>query len=137
MVSLPIPGQSRWRFPDPATAGEDGLVGIGADLAPATLVDAYRQGNLPLAAPGGAAALVLARPARGDPARRGGRVPLAARPAAPLGLGDDRRPRLRRRPGRLRRPRRDLDYAADAGRLPAAARPRPRPQPRGVGRRRE
>ena len=44
MVSLPIPGQSRWRFPDPATAGEDGLVGIGADLEPATLVDAYRQG---------------------------------------------------------------------------------------------
>src|SRR5829696_767154 len=52
MVSLPIPGQSRWRFPDPATAGEDGLVGIGADLAPATLVDAYRQGIFPWPHPG-------------------------------------------------------------------------------------
>jgi len=29
-IPLPIPGPSRWRFPDPATAGEDGLVGIGA-----------------------------------------------------------------------------------------------------------
>ena len=52
MVSLPIPGQSRWRFPDPATAGEDGLVGIGADLEPATLVDAYRQGIFPWPHPG-------------------------------------------------------------------------------------
>ena len=52
MVSLPIPGQSRWRFPDPATVGEDGLVGIGADLEPATLVDAYRQGIFPWPHPG-------------------------------------------------------------------------------------
>jgi leucyl/phenylalanyl-tRNA--protein transferase len=52
MVSLPIPGQSRWRFPDPATAGEDGLVGIGADLEPATLLDAYRQGIFPWPHPG-------------------------------------------------------------------------------------
>ena len=52
MVSLPIPGQSRWRFPDPATAGEDGLVGIGADLEPATLIDAYRQGIFPWPHPG-------------------------------------------------------------------------------------
>jgi leucyl/phenylalanyl-tRNA---protein transferase len=49
---LPIPGPSRWRFPDPATAGEDGLVGIGADLEPATLVDAYRQGIFPWPHPG-------------------------------------------------------------------------------------
>src|SRR5215204_696915 len=52
MVSLPIPGQSRWQFPDPATAGEDGLVGIGADLDPATLVDAYRRGIFPWPHPG-------------------------------------------------------------------------------------
>ena len=44
---MPVPGPSRWRFPDPATAGEDGLVGIGADLEPATLVDAYRRGSSP------------------------------------------------------------------------------------------
>jgi leucyl/phenylalanyl-tRNA--protein transferase len=49
---LPIPGPSRWRFPDPAAAGEDGLVGIGADLEPATLVDAYRQGIFPWPHPG-------------------------------------------------------------------------------------
>jgi leucyl/phenylalanyl-tRNA---protein transferase len=49
---LPIPGPSRWRFPDPATAGEDGLVGIGADLEPATLVDAYRRGIFPWPHPG-------------------------------------------------------------------------------------
>jgi leucyl/phenylalanyl-tRNA---protein transferase len=49
---LPIPRPSRWRFPDPATAGEDGLVGIGADLDPATLVDAYRRGIFPWPHPG-------------------------------------------------------------------------------------
>jgi leucyl/phenylalanyl-tRNA---protein transferase len=49
---MPIPGPSRWRFPDPAGAGEDGLVGIGADLEPATLVDAYRRGIFPWPHPG-------------------------------------------------------------------------------------
>jgi leucyl/phenylalanyl-tRNA---protein transferase len=47
-----VPGPSRWRFPDPATAGEDGLVGVGADLEPATLLDAYRQGIFPWPHPG-------------------------------------------------------------------------------------
>lgn len=37
----------RWRFPDPSTADEDGLVGFGADLAPETLLYAYRQGLFP------------------------------------------------------------------------------------------
>jgi leucyl/phenylalanyl-tRNA---protein transferase len=49
---MPVPGPSRWRFPDPATAGEDGLVGVGADLEPATLLDAYRQGIFPWPHPG-------------------------------------------------------------------------------------
>ena len=49
---MPSPGPSRWRFPDPATAGEDGLVGIGADLEPTTLVDAYRRGIFPWPHPG-------------------------------------------------------------------------------------
>jgi leucyl/phenylalanyl-tRNA--protein transferase len=49
---LPIPGPSRWRFPDPAIAGPDGLVGIGADLEPATLLQAYRQGIFPWPHPG-------------------------------------------------------------------------------------
>ena len=51
-MALAIPGPSRWRFPDPATAGEDGLVGIGADLEPATLLDAYRRGIFPWPHPG-------------------------------------------------------------------------------------
>jgi leucyl/phenylalanyl-tRNA---protein transferase len=52
MLRMPKLGPSRWRFPDPATAGEDGLVGIGADLEPATLLDAYRRGIFPWPHPG-------------------------------------------------------------------------------------
>jgi len=40
-------GPSRWRLPDPAAADPDGLVGLGADLEPETLVDAYRRGVFP------------------------------------------------------------------------------------------
>jgi leucyl/phenylalanyl-tRNA--protein transferase len=43
---------SRWRFPDPAGAGPDGLVGFGADLEPGTLVHAYREGVFPWPHPG-------------------------------------------------------------------------------------
>ena len=50
--ALPVLRPSRWRFPDPATAGSDGLVGIGADLEPTTLVDAYRRGIFPWPHPG-------------------------------------------------------------------------------------
>ena len=50
--ALPVLRPSRWRFPDPATAGEEGLVGIGADLEPATLLDAYRRGIFPWPHPG-------------------------------------------------------------------------------------
>jgi leucyl/phenylalanyl-tRNA--protein transferase len=50
--AVPVLRPSRWRFPDPATAGSDGLVGIGADLEPATLVDAYRRGIFPWPHPG-------------------------------------------------------------------------------------
>lgn len=42
----PVP-PSAWVLPDPARADDDGVVGIGADLAPATLVDAYRNGIFP------------------------------------------------------------------------------------------
>ncbi len=34
-------------LPDPLEADEDGLVGLGADLEPETLVDAYRRGIFP------------------------------------------------------------------------------------------
>ncbi|MFP4233810.1 MAG: leucyl/phenylalanyl-tRNA--protein transferase [Nitriliruptoraceae bacterium] len=40
----PLP-PSGWVWPEPT--GGDGLVGFGADLLPATLVDAYRQGVFP------------------------------------------------------------------------------------------
>ncbi|MDP9259725.1 MAG: leucyl/phenylalanyl-tRNA--protein transferase [Actinomycetota bacterium] len=40
-------GPSGWTFPDAAPGDEHGLVGVGADLAPATLVDAYRRGVFP------------------------------------------------------------------------------------------
>ncbi len=40
-------GPSAWGMPDPASADEHGLVGAGADLAPATLLDAYRTGLFP------------------------------------------------------------------------------------------
>jgi leucyl/phenylalanyl-tRNA---protein transferase len=42
----PVPPSS-WLLPDPAEADEDGVVGVGADLAPGTLVDAYRRGIFP------------------------------------------------------------------------------------------
>jgi leucyl/phenylalanyl-tRNA--protein transferase len=40
-------GASRWEIPDPRRADEDGVVGVGADLRPATLIEAYRQGVFP------------------------------------------------------------------------------------------
>ncbi|MFA9445234.1 leucyl/phenylalanyl-tRNA--protein transferase [Egicoccus sp. AB-alg6-2] len=43
---------SAWVLPDPHEADEDGVVGVGADLAPGTLVDAYRRGIFPWPHPG-------------------------------------------------------------------------------------
>ena len=40
-------GPSRWEIPDPSRADRDGVVGVGADLHPATLVAAYRHGVFP------------------------------------------------------------------------------------------
>jgi leucyl/phenylalanyl-tRNA---protein transferase len=47
----PVPA-SAWLLPDPEHADEDGVVGVGADLAPGTLVDAYRRGMFPWPHPG-------------------------------------------------------------------------------------
>lgn len=41
------PGPSRWALPPPHTADPDGVVGVGADLAPATLVRAYSAAIFP------------------------------------------------------------------------------------------
>lgn len=46
MAPRPVP-PSAWVLPDPGEADADGVVGIGADLAPGTLVDAYREGIFP------------------------------------------------------------------------------------------
>lgn len=40
-------GRSRWEIPAPVRADPDGVVGVGADLQPATLVAAYREGVFP------------------------------------------------------------------------------------------
>jgi leucyl/phenylalanyl-tRNA---protein transferase len=45
-VALPV-GPSRWALPDPDQSDSHGLVGVGADLEPETLVDAYRRGIFP------------------------------------------------------------------------------------------
>jgi len=45
--SAPPPGSS-WVFPPPESADEHGIVGIGADLTPATILNAYAQGLFPM-----------------------------------------------------------------------------------------
>jgi leucyl/phenylalanyl-tRNA--protein transferase len=42
------PPPNRWRLPDPNAADESGLCGIGADLAPGTVLAAYRSGIFPM-----------------------------------------------------------------------------------------
>jgi leucyl/phenylalanyl-tRNA---protein transferase len=42
------PPPCRWQLPDPSTADEHGLAGIGADLEPGTLLAAYRSGLFPM-----------------------------------------------------------------------------------------
>jgi leucyl/phenylalanyl-tRNA--protein transferase len=42
------PPPSRWDLPAPETADAHGLVGVGADLEPGTLLDAYRAGLFPM-----------------------------------------------------------------------------------------
>lgn len=45
-------GECRWRFDGPEPADPSGIVGFGADLAPETLVHAYRSGIFPWPHPG-------------------------------------------------------------------------------------
>lgn len=50
-MTRPIePPPSRWRLPDPETADPHGIVGLGADLEPGTLLAAYRNGLFPMPA---------------------------------------------------------------------------------------
>lgn len=46
---MPVePPPPRWGFPDPTSADDHGVVGIGADLEPGTLLAAYRTGLFPM-----------------------------------------------------------------------------------------
>ncbi|MBN2623347.1 MAG: leucyl/phenylalanyl-tRNA--protein transferase [Acidimicrobiales bacterium] len=46
---MPVqPPPPRWAFPPVDVADDDGLVGIGADLEPATILAAYRRGLFPM-----------------------------------------------------------------------------------------
>ncbi len=47
------PALTRWVFPNPAQAGTDDVVAIGADLEPGTLLAAYRTGLFPMYLPDG------------------------------------------------------------------------------------
>ncbi|MCC5953494.1 MAG: leucyl/phenylalanyl-tRNA--protein transferase [Acidimicrobiia bacterium] len=50
--SVPIePATCRWRLPPPESADEHGVVGVGADLEPSTLLAAYRTGLFPMPLP--------------------------------------------------------------------------------------
>ncbi|MCH7790018.1 MAG: leucyl/phenylalanyl-tRNA--protein transferase [Acidobacteria bacterium] len=40
--------ENRWWFPPASTADESGLLAVGADLEPATIIDAYRLGIFPM-----------------------------------------------------------------------------------------
>ncbi|CAM8657513.1 Aat Leu/Phe-tRNA-protein transferase [Acidimicrobiia bacterium] len=49
MPDVPIePEPTDWELPHPASADENGLVGVGADLLPGTLLLAYRSGLFPM-----------------------------------------------------------------------------------------
>jgi len=46
---MPVePPPCAWTFPDPELADEAGVVGIGGDLEPGTILQAYRQGLFPM-----------------------------------------------------------------------------------------
>ncbi len=54
---MPVePASTPWALPSPETADERGVVGIGADLEPGTLLAAYRSGLFPMHVDGGALA---------------------------------------------------------------------------------
>src|SRR5262249_12980652 len=52
LLRLPVvtiePPPSAWRFPSPDVADERGLVCVGGDLEPGTLLEAYRHGLFPM-----------------------------------------------------------------------------------------
>lgn len=48
-MAFPVePPPSPWAFPSPDTADQNGVVGVGADVEPGTLLAAYRSGLFPM-----------------------------------------------------------------------------------------
>jgi leucyl/phenylalanyl-tRNA---protein transferase len=68
------PPQTQWEMPSPDLAGDDDLVGSGADLEPGTLLAAYRTGLFPMPVPDTAAMLWWSPAQRGVLPVRGLRV---------------------------------------------------------------
>ncbi len=81
MTAVPVePSPSPWLFPDVARADADDLVAMGADLAPGTLLAAYRAGLFPM--PGDTDAMLWWSPVeRGVLPLDGLRVPRSLRQA--------------------------------------------------------
>ncbi len=49
IATVPVdPPPSVWEMPDPSVAGDADLVGVGADLEPGTILDAYGSGLFPM-----------------------------------------------------------------------------------------
>ena len=119
----------------PATdADDDGVVGVGADLEPGTILAAYRHGLFPMPLGAGRHGLGWWSPdPRGVLPLDRLRVSRSLRRSVPALRGPDRH-RVRRGDRRLRRPRPAprVDQPRDPRRLPAAPRPRVGPQRRGV-----
>lgn len=43
-----LPEATAWQFPNPDDAGPEGVVGVGADLEPGTILTAYQSGIFPM-----------------------------------------------------------------------------------------
>lgn len=60
MAGPPVePPPARWSFPPPEAADPDGVVGVGADLDPGTLLCAYRSGIFPMPVAAGGEELLV------------------------------------------------------------------------------
>ncbi len=135
---MPIePPATPWAFPPPGEADDVGVVGVGADLEPGTLLAAYRAGLFPMPVDGGPRLAWWSPDPRGVIPLDGLRVSRSLRRACRQLRGPGRH-RLRaghravRRPG----PRRRLDQPRRDRGLPTPARAGVGPQRRDVAGRR-
>ena len=97
------PPATRWMLPHPDDADRDGIVGIGGDLEPGTLLAAYRRGLFPM--PFGRRHWPGSRRTREPSSPSTGSASAVAAPQ-PAPLRGPPGHALRRRHGALRRPRR-------------------------------